>query len=75
MNDDFVRVMHKVSTLGQDTSKLVDCSEVIPEPEGYDSPAYFPNGTTYDDVQQACAAMSLPSLVTQPGSTTSVTAK
>ena len=71
MRKAFKAAMAKLAVVGQDISQLVDCSEVIPEPEGYSSPAYFPNGTTYDDIQQACAATPFPSLASQPVSATS----
>lgn len=71
MRADFNAAMAKLAVVGQDTSAMVDCSEVIPEPQWYDTPAYFPNGTTYGDVQQACATTPFPPLATEPGSATS----
>ena len=62
MNDDFVRVMHKVSTLGQDTSKLVDCSEVIPIPKSlprFQASAVLPFGKTEDDIERSVCASAI----------------
>lgn len=54
MKRDFVKVMHKVSTLGQDTSKLVDCSDVIPQAKHLQrnhQSAALPPGKTYRDIE------------------------
>lgn len=62
MNDDFVRVMHKVSTLGQDTSKLVDCSEVIPIPNTLpwnQESAVLPSGKTVNDIERSVCASAI----------------
>lgn len=64
--------MAKLAVLGQDISKMVDCSEVIPVPKANGAPAHFPAGITHNSVEQACAATPFPSLMTQPGPVTSV---
>ncbi|KAI0686107.1 manganese peroxidase [Cytidiella melzeri] len=58
MNRDFVQVMSKVSTLGQDMSKLVDCSDVIPIPKALPRgrrSAALPPGKRMSDVETSCA--------------------
>lgn len=51
----FQKAMAKLAVTGQDTSKLIDCSEVIPQPvPPVSSPASYPAGTNQDDIQQAC---------------------
>ncbi|KAI0089724.1 manganese peroxidase isozyme precursor [Irpex rosettiformis] len=54
MNRDFVAVMRKLSTLGQDMSKLIDCSDVIPTPKPLPqsrNSAVLPPGKTIDDIE------------------------
>ncbi|KAI0808927.1 manganese peroxidase isozyme precursor [Irpex lacteus] len=63
MNHDFVKVMHKVSTLGQDMSNLVDCSDVVPAPKSlprFQKSAALPPGKSIDDIETSCAGHSLP---------------
>ncbi|KAH8091363.1 manganese peroxidase 2 [Cristinia sonorae] len=68
MNRKFARVMAKVSLLGQDPSKLVDCSEVIPDVRpARRQRAVLPAGKTRKDVEANCVESSFPSLNTQPG--------
>lgn len=65
--------MAKLATLGQDVSKMVDCSDVIPVPQPLaDAEATFPAGITHNDVEQACATTPFPVLRTDPGPVTSV---
>ena len=48
--------MAKLAVLGQDTSNMIDCSEVIPEPKplpAANSRSAFPPGLTNADVDQA----------------------
>ena len=48
--------MAKLAVLGQDTSNMVDCSEVIPEPQplpAANSHSVFPPGFTNADVDQS----------------------
>lgn len=70
MAHDFVQVMAKVSTLGQDTSTLVDCSDVIPTPKSLARSrraASFPKGKGSGDIEasvggHACVCLALISL-------------
>ena len=48
--------MAKLAVLGQDTSNMIDCSEVIPEPKplpAANRQTVFPPGFTNADVDQA----------------------
>lgn len=49
----FSQTLLKLSLLGQDQSLLTDCSEVIPVPQTINVQAFFPDGLTNDDVEQA----------------------
>jgi manganese peroxidase len=52
----FRDAMAKLAVLGQDISKMVDCSEVIPEPKPLPAGnchSVFPAGFTGADVEQA----------------------
>ncbi len=67
--------MAKLAVLGQDVSKLTDCSDVIPVPKILaNTVATFPAGVTHNDVEQACATTPFPTLATDPGPVTSVAA-
>ncbi|THH30256.1 hypothetical protein EUX98_g3941 [Antrodiella citrinella] len=75
MNAKFYKVMAKLSALGQEPSKLVDCSEVIPVPRAVRrQKARLPAGKTLDDVEAACDATPFPSLSVKPGPPTSIPA-
>ncbi|PPQ90237.1 hypothetical protein CVT25_012996 [Psilocybe cyanescens] len=64
----FGQAVLKLSLLGQDQSKLTDCSEVIPQAIPFTGgAATLPPGQTMDDIEQACATAAFPSLATQPG--------
>lgn len=58
----FQFVLETLANLGQDTSKMIDCSEVIPIPKNL-TPAQlapmFPAGKTIKDVEQAVSVMQL----------------
>lgn len=45
--------MDKLATLGQDRSKLIDCSDVIPVPKPLQSKAHLPAGLTMNNIEQA----------------------
>lgn len=63
----FSAAMEKLSLVGQQASKLVDCSDVVPQPPvltPQQSQAVFPRGTTADQVQRACSSAAFPSLLT-----------
>ncbi|KAF8274525.1 manganese dependent peroxidase 1 [Lactarius quietus] len=76
MADAFGNAMAKLAVLGQDTSNMIDCSEVIPVPKSLPfehSQCVYPAGFSKADVEQACSAAPFPSLSTVPGPMTSVT--
>ncbi|KAJ7192621.1 manganese peroxidase 1 precursor [Mycena pura] len=71
MASSFQLAFAKMQVLGQDTSKMVDCSEVIPIPPPLSAgaaQAFFPPGLSIHDVEQACANKPFPNLPTAPGS-------
>jgi hypothetical protein len=75
MAESFGNAMAKLSVLGQDTSKMIDCSEVIPMPKSLpieNSQCVYPAGFSQTDVEQACSAAPFPMLSTVPGPATSV---
>ncbi|VDC07243.1 unnamed protein product [Peniophora sp. CBMAI 1063] len=72
MMSSFAAAMAKLAVLGQDTSKMVDCSDVIPVPKTLTKAATFPAGLSNADVEQACASTPFPTLSTDPGPVTSV---
>jgi cytochrome c peroxidase len=56
MSKAFRDAMAKLAVLGQDTSNMIDCSEVIPEPKplpAANSRSVFPPGFTNADLDQA----------------------
>jgi hypothetical protein len=56
MAESFGNAMAKLSVLGQDTSKMIDCSEVIPVPKSLpieNSQCVYPAGFSQGDVEQA----------------------
>lgn len=56
--------MAKLAVVGQDTSKLIDCSEAVPiPPPAVGKPATFPAGTGPQLLQLSCNA-PFPSLAT-----------
>ncbi|KAJ7635379.1 hypothetical protein FB45DRAFT_1143623 [Roridomyces roridus] len=65
----------KMGILGQDASKLVDCSDVIPAPPTLtpsQAQAFFPLQVNINDVQQSCQSATFPNLPTAPGAALSV---
>ncbi len=70
MASSFQQAFAKMQVLGQDVSKMVDCSDVIPVPPSLPASAaqaFFPPDLTIEDVEQACATAAFPSLTTLPG--------
>ncbi|KAJ7716902.1 manganese peroxidase 2 [Mycena maculata] len=66
----FQQAFAKMQLLGQDVSKMVDCSEVIPVPPPISASAaqaFFPPGLSNADIEQACADTPFPTLPTAPG--------
>lgn len=48
----FKRAMEKLAVIGQDANSLVDCSEVIPEPEAFEVPLpHLPAGKSLEDIE------------------------
>lgn len=72
MNAAFKFEMLKLSVLGQDVRKLVDCSDVIPVPAPRLGSAHLPAGSSMSDVQASCSSSPFPSLTADPGPATSV---
>lgn len=69
----FAAAFAKMTTLGNDVSQMVDCSEVLPiPPDTVIPPAHLPAGKTMNDIEQACATAPFPSLSADPGPATSV---
>jgi manganese peroxidase len=61
MTKDFADAMAKLAVVGQDTSNLIDCSEVIPVPKllpAANCHSSFPPGFTSADVDQAVCVVS-----------------
>ncbi|KAJ7483783.1 manganese peroxidase 1 [Mycena galericulata] len=66
----FQAAFAKMQVLGQDVSKMVDCSDVIPIPPplaASAAQAFFPAGLSNADVEQACATTAFPKLPTASG--------
>ncbi|KAF7360776.1 Peroxidase [Mycena venus] len=68
----FKAAMSKMATIGNDRSKMVDCSDVIPVPKPVVGTPHLPAGKTMNDIEQACASAAFPSLTADPGPATSV---
>jgi hypothetical protein len=71
----FQQAFAKMQVTGQDVSKMVDCSDVIPIPPSLPASAaqaFLPPGLTMNDVEQACATKAFPKLPTAPGAAESV---
>jgi cytochrome c peroxidase len=56
MVSSFKKQMAKLAVLGQDTAKLIDCSEVIPVPKPRKRKAHLPAGTSLDDIEASVRA-------------------
>ncbi|CAA7259209.1 unnamed protein product [Cyclocybe aegerita] len=74
MQSAFKSAMLKLSVLGQDQSKMIDCSEVIPTPPPIGDTPHLPAGLNMNDIEQACATTPFPALTADPGPETSVAA-
>lgn len=59
MQSEFRAAMAKLAVVGQDTSEMVDCSEVIPEPQPFNGPAVLPPSLTHNDIEQAVSIQLL----------------
>ncbi|KAH8116590.1 manganese peroxidase 3 [Phellopilus nigrolimitatus] len=72
MMSNFQTAMKKLSNIGQDTSKLVDCTEVLPFPlPPAAQQATFPAGTSQSDLQQVCSS-AFPTLSVNAGQATQI---
>ncbi|KAJ6492305.1 manganese peroxidase 1 precursor [Mycena sanguinolenta] len=70
MASSFQKAFAKMQVLGQDVSKMVDCSDVIPVPpvlSARAAQAFLPPGTSMKDIEQACAETRFPTLPVAPG--------
>nr|GAT52048.1 manganese peroxidase 5 [Mycena chlorophos] len=70
MANNFKAAFAKMQSLGQNTAKMVDCSDVLPSViplPGAQAAAFFPSGTDQEDVEQACPTAAFPSLPVLPG--------
>ncbi|KAK0431562.1 manganese peroxidase 1 precursor [Armillaria borealis] len=73
MRSEFKSAMLKLSTLGQDLTQMVDCSEVIPQPLAASAHGpHLPAGQVMRDIEQACATAAFPTLTADRGPATSV---
>ncbi|THH18358.1 hypothetical protein EW146_g2607 [Bondarzewia mesenterica] len=71
MQTQFKAAMAKLQVTGQDTRKLIDCSDVIPIPAAFKGPIEFPATFSKSELQQACNA-PFPTLKTAAGPIISV---
>ncbi|THU92899.1 manganese peroxidase 3 [Dendrothele bispora CBS 962.96] len=72
MQSEFKAAMLKLSLVGQDKRRLIDCSEVIPVPKAVTNKPHLPAGSSLRDVERACASSPFPVLTADPGPATSV---
>ncbi|PBK93303.1 manganese peroxidase isozyme precursor [Armillaria gallica] len=69
----FKRAMEKLAVIGQDANSLVDCSEVIPEPEAFEVPLpHLPAGKSLEDIEASCPDVEFPHITADPGPSTAV---
>ncbi|PPR03102.1 hypothetical protein CVT24_012382 [Panaeolus cyanescens] len=70
---EFQAVMAKLQVLGQDKSKLIDCSDVVPVPKALPSNQIkFPASFSQADVQVACPQLPFPKIATVAGAAPTV---
>jgi len=68
----FHDAMAKLAVVGQDVSKMIDCSEAVPVPvPAVNKAATFPAGTGPELLQLSCDS-PFPSLATDPGQATTI---
>ncbi|KAF7303556.1 Peroxidase [Mycena indigotica] len=72
MANAFKAAMAKLAVIGQNTAKMIDCSDVIPVPKPVVGKPHLPAGKTMNDVEQACGTAPFPALTADPGPATSV---
>ncbi|KAF8471544.1 manganese peroxidase [Gautieria morchelliformis] len=69
MSSAFAAAMAKLAVIGNDPSKLIDCSDVVPNPvHGSKKPATYPATKTQADIEQSCSS-PFPKLATDKGAT------
>ncbi|KAF7348922.1 Peroxidase [Mycena venus] len=74
LQTEFRAAMAKMAVIGQNTAKMIDCSDVIPVPKPVTGKAHLPAGKSMADIEQACATAAFPTLTADPGPQTSVPA-
>ncbi|PPQ78566.1 hypothetical protein CVT25_011776 [Psilocybe cyanescens] len=67
MMSQFKAAMAKLQVLGQDTRKLIDCSDVVPVPKPFTQAIKFPASFSKKDVQIACHDLPFPNIATVAG--------
>ncbi|PPQ95128.1 hypothetical protein CVT25_011671 [Psilocybe cyanescens] len=67
MMSQFKAAMARLQVLGQDTHKLIDCSDVVPVPQPFTQAIKFPASFSKKDVQIACPQIPFPNLATVAG--------
>uniref|UniRef100_A0A8H7XNU8 Peroxidase n=1 Tax=Psilocybe cubensis TaxID=181762 RepID=A0A8H7XNU8_PSICU len=67
MMSQFKAAMAKLQVLGQDTRKLIDCSDVVPVPKPFTQAIKYPASFSKKDVQIACNSLPFPNLATVAG--------
>ncbi|PPQ70153.1 hypothetical protein CVT26_014446 [Gymnopilus dilepis] len=67
MTSEFKAAMAKLQVLGQDTRKLVDCSDVVPVPKTFTKQIKFPATFSKKDLQLTCKDLPFPNLATVAG--------
>lgn len=68
----FEDAMSKMTVLGQNPRKLIDCSEVIPIPNSTVDSPHLPAGKTLHDIEASCDETPFPHLTAQAGAATSI---
>jgi len=67
MMESFYLAMKKMAVVGQDVSKLIDCSDAVPvSVPPVKKPSTFPAGKSIHDIVQVCST-PFPTLATDPG--------
>ncbi|KAF8200260.1 manganese peroxidase 1 [Pholiota molesta] len=67
MQTQFKAAMSKLQVLGQNTRKLIDCSDVVPKPAAFAGPIKFPASFSNKDLQLACNELRFPNIATVAG--------
>ncbi|EJD40872.1 generic peroxidase [Auricularia subglabra TFB-10046 SS5] len=59
MSTQFGKAMEKLAVLGQRKASLYDCSEVIPTPAAYNTPATYPAGKSSRDIEASLTTLDM----------------